>query len=72
MTWFNTMLDDHLAVPFQTVMLDVGVTVERIDMANGEPIVAFCTRRKSCQRVPILGPAAARSTCGRGMRSVCR
>ncbi|MGA2259912.1 MAG: calcium-binding protein [Acidobacteriota bacterium] len=53
-TGFYTMLDDNLAVPFHTVMLDVEVTVERVDMTDDEQIVAVCARGKSRQRVPIL------------------
>ena len=34
MTGFYTMLDDNLAVPFQTVMLDAEVTLERVDMTK--------------------------------------
>jgi hypothetical protein len=51
---FYTMLDDNLTVPFQTVMLDVEVIVERIDMTDDDQIVAVCARGKSRQRVPIL------------------
>lgn len=53
-TGFYTMLDDQLAVPFQTDMLGVEVTVERVDMTDDEQIVAVCARGKSRQRVPIL------------------
>ena len=51
---FYTMLEDNLAMPFKTEMLDVEVTVERIDMTDDEQIVAVCARGKSRQRVPIL------------------
>jgi hypothetical protein len=51
---FYTKLDDNLAVPFQTKMLDVEVLVERVDMTDDEQIVAVCVRGKSRQRVPIL------------------
>jgi len=53
-TGFYTMLDDSLAVPFQTEILGVEVTVERVDMTDDEQIVAICARGKSRQRVPIL------------------
>ncbi len=58
---FYTMLDDHLAVPFQIVMLDVEVTVERVDMTNDDQIIAVCAREvpPTC---PDSGPGAARST----------
>ncbi|MCX7031450.1 MAG: hypothetical protein NTU62_15205 [Spirochaetes bacterium] len=51
---FFTMLDENLAVPFQTEMLGVTVTVERIDMTDDEQITAVCARGKSRQHVPIL------------------
>ena len=51
---FYTMLEDNLAVPFQTEILGVEVTVDRIDVADEDQIVAVCTRGKSRQRVPIL------------------
>ena len=51
---FYTMLEDSLAVPFQTEVLGVEVTVERVDMTDDEQIVAVCARGKSRQRVPIL------------------
>jgi hypothetical protein len=54
MTGFYTMLDDNLAVPFRTVMLEAEVTVERVDMTDDEQIVAVCARGNSRQRVPIL------------------
>lgn len=51
---FYTMLEDHLATPFNTEMLGVEVTVERLDMTDDEQIVAVCARGRSRQRVPIL------------------
>lgn len=51
---FYTMFEDNLAVPFQTEMLGVEVTVEEIDMTDDEQIGAVCTRGKARQRVPIL------------------
>ena len=38
------MLEDNLEVPFQTEMLGVEVTVERIDMSGDEQIVAVEVR----------------------------
>ena len=54
MTAFYTMLEDNILVPFQTEMLGVDVTVERIDMTDDEQIVAVCRRGKARQRIPIL------------------
>jgi len=54
MVEFYTMLEDNLVVPFETEILGVEVTVERVDMTDDEQIVAVCTRGKSRQRVSIL------------------
>jgi hypothetical protein len=51
----DQMIEDNLAVPFETEILGIRVTVDRIDMTDDEQIVAVCSRRKSHQRVPILG-----------------
>src|SRR2546425_1527461 len=51
--WF-TMIDDNLAVPFQTVVLGVPVTVERADLDRNEQIVAVCRRGRDRRSLPIL------------------
>ena len=51
---FYTMLEERLALPFETVVLGVSVIVERIEMTDDEQIVAVCRRGRSRQRVPIL------------------
>lgn len=51
--WF-TMIDQHLAVPFETTVLGVPVTVERIDLNASEQIVAVCRRGRNRQALPIL------------------
>jgi hypothetical protein len=51
---FFTMLDDNLALPFQTKLLGVEVTVEKIDLTNDDQIVAVCSQGKAKQRVPVL------------------
>jgi hypothetical protein len=51
---FYTMLEERLALPFETVVLGVSVIVERIEMTDHEQIVAVCRRGRSRQRVPIL------------------
>lgn len=53
-TAFFTMLDDNLALPFETEVLGVPVTVERIDLTDADEIVAICRRGRVRQRVPIL------------------
>ena len=51
-TGFYTMLEDNLAVPFQTVVLGVDVTVTGVDLTEDGQITAVCTRgrRRSASR----------------------
>ena len=51
--WF-TMIHDNLAVPFETEVLGVRVTVERLDLSQNDQIVAICTRGRTRQPLPIL------------------
>jgi hypothetical protein len=51
--WF-TMIDQNLAVPFETTALGVPVTVERIDLNASEQIVAVCRRGRNRQALPVL------------------
>jgi hypothetical protein len=51
---FYTMLEDNLALPFNTEILGVAVTVERIELTNDDRIVAVCSRGNTKQRVPLL------------------
>ena len=53
-TGFFTMLEDSIAVPFQTVVLGVDVTVTRVDLSEDGQVTAVCTRGKAKQRIPIL------------------
>ena len=48
------MLDDHLQLPFETEMLGVTVSVEKIDLLDDDSIVAVCRRGQHRQTVPIL------------------
>ena len=51
---FYTMMENELALPFATVILGVEVTVERIDLTEGDEIVAICTRGRARQAVSIV------------------
>ena len=53
-TGFYTMLVDNLAVPFQTVVLGVDVTVTDVDLTEDGLITAVCMRGTATQRIPIL------------------
>jgi len=51
--WF-TMIEENLAVPFETMVFGVSVTVERFDLNRSEQIVAVCRRGRDRQALPIL------------------
>jgi hypothetical protein len=51
---FYTLLDERLETPFNTEILGVAVTVERIDMTDDEQIVALCRSGRTRQWIPIL------------------
>ena len=51
--WF-TMIDENLEVPFETTVLGILVTVERVDLSRSEQIVAICRRARERQVLPIL------------------
>jgi hypothetical protein len=51
--WF-TVIEENLTVPFETVVLGVSATVERIDLTRSEHIVAVCRRGRARQLLPIL------------------
>ncbi len=54
LTGLYTMLSEHLAVPFKTVVLGVEVTVKKVDLLPGSQIVAVCTRGKHRQAIGVL------------------
>jgi len=53
-TGWLTMIEENLAVPFETTVLGVPVTVERVDLNRNDEIVAVCTRGRTHQSLPIL------------------
>ena len=53
-TGLFTMLEEHLALPFDTEMLGITVTVTKIDLTAGNEIVAICRRDAHKQTIPIL------------------
>lgn len=54
LTGFFTMIDENLAVPFETRVLGVHTIVERLDLDDDGQIVAMCRRGKHRQSIPIL------------------
>ncbi len=53
-TGFHTVIDEHLAVPFQTFVLGIDVTVTGIELSDDDQIVAICARGRKRQQIPIL------------------
>ncbi|HEX3594470.1 MAG TPA: calcium-binding protein [Polyangiaceae bacterium] len=50
--WF-TMFENHLELPFETQVLGVRVTVEKIELRCDNRIVAVCRRGKAKQSITI-------------------
>jgi hypothetical protein len=48
------MIEEYLAVPFETVVLGVSITVERVDLNGSEQIVAICRRGRARQSLLII------------------
>jgi hypothetical protein len=53
-TGLFTMIEEHLALPFQATVLGVPVTVARVDVTTDDQIVAICARDGHRQTIPIL------------------
>jgi uncharacterized Zn finger protein len=53
-TGWYTVLDEHLALPFDTTIFGVVVKVARLDLRGDDTIVAICMRGRKRQSVPIL------------------
>ena len=51
---FFTMLEDNLALPFETEVFGSTVTVERIDLTDSDEIIAVCRRGRRRQAISIL------------------
>ena len=53
-TGFYTMIDEYLALPFETKILGARVTVESIELCSAEQILAICRRGTTRQKIGIL------------------
>jgi hypothetical protein len=51
---FHVMLEERLAVPFETNVLGVEVTVKKIDLLPGSGLVAICVHGRHRQAIGIL------------------
>ena len=54
LTRFHVVIAEHLAVPFQTIVLGVEVTITKIDLLSGTGIAAICSHGKHRQAIGIL------------------
>jgi hypothetical protein len=53
-TGLFTMIDENLALPFDTSVLGMTVTVAKVDLTVNHEIVAICRRDGHKQAIPIL------------------
>jgi hypothetical protein len=51
---FYTMMENSLALPFETEILGINVAVEQIEMNEEDAIVAVCRRGSKRLRIPLL------------------
>lgn len=51
---FYAAIDEHLAVPFETTLLGMPVTVKGVDLTERDEVVAICVRDRFRQAIPIL------------------
>ena len=51
--WF-TMFEEHFDLPFDTKVLGVDVTVEKIGLSDRHDVTVVCRRGKERQSLPIL------------------
>ena len=53
-TAFLTVLEEHLALPFEATVLGEAVVVEKIDLSSADELIAVCRRRGKRQKVRLL------------------
>jgi hypothetical protein len=49
-----TMMENDLALPFETEILGIAVVVEQIELTEGDQIVAICKRGGKRQRISLF------------------
>ncbi|MCC9309378.1 calcium-binding protein [Kitasatospora sp. RB6PN24] len=54
LTGLFTVIEENLAVPFNTTVLGVEVTVRGVDLGQDGRIVALCSRGSDHQRIGVL------------------
>lgn len=53
-TGLFTMIEEHLALPFETTVLGTAASVERIDVTVEDAIIAICQRDGHLQTIAVL------------------
>ena len=53
-TGLYTMIEDNLALPFETTVLGIRVIVERVHLTRRDEIVAVCRRAGVRQTIPLF------------------
>ena len=51
---FHNLIEENLALPFETEVLGVGVTVENVELTERDDLVAICVRDGKRQRIGLL------------------
>jgi hypothetical protein len=51
---FHATIEQHLAIPFETVVFGAAVTVKKIDFTRAGEMVAICYRGRERQAIPLL------------------
>ena len=51
---FHATVEQHLQLPFETVVLGVAVTVKKVDVTGAGEIIAVCCRGRERQAIPLL------------------
>jgi len=53
-TGLFTMIEEHLALPFETTVLGTAVSVARVDVTVDDTIIAICQRDGHRQTIAVL------------------
>lgn len=62
---FHATIEQHLALPFETVVLGAPVTAKKVDVTAAGGLVVICYRGRERQAIPISRIAVAESATGR-------
>lgn len=53
-TGLYTLIEENLAVPFETHVLGMNVTVEHVELTDDGRVLAMCTRGQARQPIALL------------------